>query len=83
MIIAFSAEEQGLVGARSLAGRFSEGEEELDIIAMYAADMIGYRVPGRTLQVNFCNYVPASLLTSLLMSAMSVSRQCRTRSMPF
>jgi Zn-dependent M28 family amino/carboxypeptidase len=44
MIVCFGAEEQGLVGSRALAARLSE--DDVDVIAMYAADMIGYRVPG-------------------------------------
>jgi Zn-dependent M28 family amino/carboxypeptidase len=49
MIVGFGAEEQGLVGSNELAQRMLDDGD--DIIGMYAADMIGYRVPGRNIQV--------------------------------
>lgn len=49
MIVGFGAEEQGLVGSNELAERMLDDGD--DIIGMYAADMIGYRVPGRNIQV--------------------------------
>ena len=49
MIVCFGAEELGLVGSNALAEKMLN--EETEIIGMYAADMIGYRVPGRGLQV--------------------------------
>jgi hypothetical protein len=49
MIVGFGAEEQGLVGSNELAQRMLDDGD--DIIGMYAADMIGYRVPGRGIQV--------------------------------
>ena len=49
MIVGFAAEEQGLVGSNALAQEMLDNGD--DIIGMYAADMIGYRVPGRGIQV--------------------------------
>lgn len=70
MICAFSAEEQGLFGSTAVAQRMKDDGEE--IIAMYAADMIGYRVPGRNLQVGLPIVYHTPALTDLAETVMNL-----------
>lgn len=73
MIVGFAAEEQGLVGSNELAQRMLDDGDE--IIGMYAADMIGYRVPGRNIQVGLpiVSHTPA-------LTSKSVCRRMRCAS---
>merc|ERR1719429_408107 len=49
----FTGEEQGLIGSRALARRWSQ--EGVNVIAMFNTDMIGYRQPGTPIQINLMN----------------------------
>lgn len=69
-IVAFSAEEQGLFGSTAVANRMKDAGEE--IIAMYAADMIGYRVPGRNIQVGLPIVYHTPAITDLAEEVMTL-----------
>jgi Zn-dependent M28 family amino/carboxypeptidase len=69
-IVAFSAEEQGLFGSTAVANAMRDAGEE--IIAMYAADMIGYRVPGRNIQVGLPVVYHTPAITDLAEEAMTL-----------
>jgi len=51
----FTGEEQGLIGSRALARRWSD--EGVNIIAMVNVDMMGYRPPGTPITINLMNRV--------------------------
>jgi len=63
LMIAFMGEEQGLVGSRVVARRMAAAGET--IVAMMAADMIGYRVPGREIQIGLPITYHTPVLTDL------------------
>lgn len=69
LIIAFCGEEQGLVGSRAVAGRMAANGDS--IIAMMAADMIGYRVPGREIQIGLPITYHTPVLTDLCEEVMN------------
>jgi leucyl aminopeptidase len=64
LVAAFCAEEQGTIGSRALAVKMKE--DNTDIIAMLAADMIAYRDPDRKIQIGVPDRVHDPELTALV-----------------
>ena len=65
-ICLFTGEEQGLVGSRALAADFAAAND--NIIAMFNADMIGYKQPGQPPTLGFMNRNADMDLTEIAMA---------------
>merc|ERR1719464_2644652 len=59
----FTGEEQGLIGSRALASRWSD--EGVNVIAMANVDMLGYRPPGTAITVNLMDRVGDAALLDI------------------
>jgi len=59
----FTGEEQGLIGSRALASRWSD--EGVNVIAMANVDMLGYRPPGTPITINLMNRVGDAALLDI------------------
>jgi hypothetical protein len=64
VLIAFSGEEQGLVGSNFAAAQFKS--EDADIIAVLNADMIAYRSPNEVPQLAFASRSSTPSLNNIL-----------------
>jgi Zn-dependent M28 family amino/carboxypeptidase len=62
----FTGEEQGLLGSRALAREWATKGE--NVIAMFNADMIGYRQPGTTSTLGYMNRYVDDDLTEIAMT---------------
>jgi len=50
-LIAFSGEEQGLLGSRAIAQKWAD--DGVNVVAMFNADMLGYQIPGEPITLGF------------------------------
>eukprot|EP01065_Artemidia_motanka_P042090 TRINITY_DN5584_c0_g1_i1.p2 TRINITY_DN5584_c0_g1~~TRINITY_DN5584_c0_g1_i1.p2 ORF type:complete len:465 (+),score=165.17 TRINITY_DN5584_c0_g1_i1:58-1395(+) len=50
-LVAFSGEEQGLLGSRALAQHYAE--TNVDVVTMFNADMLGWQIPGQPITLGF------------------------------
>eukprot|EP00756_Hemistasia_phaeocysticola_P031682 Hpha_TRINITY_DN16367_c1_g9::TRINITY_DN16367_c1_g9_i1::g.62892::m.62892 len=50
-LIAFSGEEQGLLGSRALAQKWAD--EGVNVVTMFNADMLGYQIPDQPITLGF------------------------------